>query len=57
MSRQGTSSKKSGFIGKLMCKHDWVKRENWYQPNRSTGKVAYKCSECGKVVKRPKSLR
>ena len=57
MSRQGTSSKKSGFIGKLMCKHDWVKRENWHQPNRSTGKVAYKCSECGKVVKRPKSLR
>jgi hypothetical protein len=55
MRNQETGTKKSGFIGKLLCKHDWVKRENWYQPDRSTGLVAYKCAECGKVVKRSKS--
>ncbi len=51
-----SGSKKGGLFGKLFCDHDWVKRENWYQQDRATGKIAWKCSHCGKIVKRPKSF-
>jgi len=48
--------KKGGLFGKIFCEHDWIKRENWHQLDRSSGKIAWKCSRCGKAIKRPKSF-
>ena len=49
-------SGKGGLFKKLFCDHDWVKRENWHQLDRSTGMIAWKCGQCGKVVKKPKTF-
>ena len=46
---QSASSGIPSFFSRLICKHNWVKREAFYQPERSTRRIAYKCSHCEKA--------